>query len=192
MHRTLRVEEWFTLFKERYEGNEKLEVQNEHVYKQRVANLIHSMAEEMEIDCICGVGAGNEDESERLLDVEFTWLLNYDAYHLPMAVIEHVNSSDFDSLHDAYWKVACVRAPLRVVIGYMPTDGEREDYIADLNRLLQLNHIPQDGSDELIILGLWDDWHLGGWARTGKVNEFLPIEAWLAFEKDFRGVEEAL
>jgi len=192
MHRTLRAEEWFKLFKERYEGNEQLEVQNGHAYSQRVAHLIHSMAEEMELDCVCSVREGEEGEAEQLLGVGFTWLQSYNAYHLPLAVIEHVNSPDFDELHNAYWKVASIRAPLRVIVGYLPTDGEREDYITDLNRLLQVNHLPQDGSDELIILGLWDDWSLAGWARTGKVNEFLPIEAFLAFEKDFKEVEEAL
>ena len=45
MHSTLRAEEWFNLFTERYEGNEQLEVQNEHAYSQRVAHFIHSMAE---------------------------------------------------------------------------------------------------------------------------------------------------
>ena len=192
MHSTLRAEEWFKLFKERYEGNEQLEVQNEHAYSQRVAHFIHSMAEEMELDCVCCVREGKEGDAEQLLDVGFTWLPSYNAYHLPLAVIEHVNSPDFDELHDAYWKVASVRAPLRVVIGYMEADGDREEYITDLNRPLQINHLPQDGSDELIILGLWDDWHLAGWARTGKVNEFLPIEAFLAFERDFKEVEEAL
>ncbi len=192
MHSKLKAEEWFTLFKERYEGNEQLEVQNEHAYSQRVAHLIHSMAEEMELDCVCSVREGEEGEAEQLLDLGFAWLLSYNAYNLPLAVIEHVNSPDFDELRDAYWKVASVRAPLRVVIGYMEADGEREDYIADLNRLLQGNHLPQDGSDELIILGLWDDWSLAGWARIGKVNEFLPVEAFMAFEKEIRITEEAL
>lgn len=126
-------------------------------WTRHMVEQLHAVAAGANMSCVCQYEHPLESSvpnARREVLYDMCWFGDQAEYALPAVVIEHENSSAEPAFLFDMWKLMFAQAPLRVMIGYAPTQAGRDGYGALIERTAAASHWHYPpGSEDVVLVG---------------------------------------